>query len=276
MVLICQLGTLNKLASAIAESAQNIGLFLLWRTQSREGCSVLLRRKKMSKDMIGSVVRAAVGVPQERLELLARIASDFAKDNPRGYDWHERYMQVREQGLPAPEFECNEHGHVLVSIVGIDLTGEQEIARSGDTYNLLRGSAKDIFMRKGIRSYDKNHRLEDGHEYHLALIPIKDIPTKDVGEGHAIHEVQKYTASFGYGKPLAGITMRLREIVSNEMMKKMGFEYIGIPHDPIKADGFDTNFYIDRNDGQCVDTDLGSYFWKLNKRGALAYLVSAS
>ncbi|MHB8860216.1 MAG: hypothetical protein ACYC48_00570 [Minisyncoccota bacterium] len=38
----------------------------------------------MSKDMLGSVVRAAVGVPQERLDTLAKIASKLAADNPAG------------------------------------------------------------------------------------------------------------------------------------------------------------------------------------------------
>lgn len=54
----------------------------------------------MSKDMLGPVVRAAVGVPQERCELLAKIASDFAGNNPRGEQWYTRYKAVREAGLP--------------------------------------------------------------------------------------------------------------------------------------------------------------------------------
>lgn len=53
----------------------------------------------MSKDMLGSVVRAAVGVPQERLDTLAKIASKMSSDNPDGATWHERFAQALADGL---------------------------------------------------------------------------------------------------------------------------------------------------------------------------------
>jgi len=54
----------------------------------------------MSKDMLGSVIRAAVGVPQKRLDLLAKIASKFADDNPEGDGWHKHLGKTVNNGLP--------------------------------------------------------------------------------------------------------------------------------------------------------------------------------
>ena len=59
----------------------------------------------MSKDMLGSVVRAAIGVPQERLDLLAKIASTFAGDNPDGEAQHSRFAELYRQGLPKRELK---------------------------------------------------------------------------------------------------------------------------------------------------------------------------
>lgn len=58
----------------------------------------------MSKDMLGSVVRAAVGVPQDRLDTLAKIASRFSVEHPQvrpeGEIWHAYFRQLMERGLP--------------------------------------------------------------------------------------------------------------------------------------------------------------------------------
>ena len=58
----------------------------------------------MPKDMLGSVVRAAVGVPQDHLELLAKIASKLSvthpKERPEGEVWHAYLKKLSEQGLP--------------------------------------------------------------------------------------------------------------------------------------------------------------------------------
>jgi len=54
----------------------------------------------MSKDMLGSVVRAAVGVPQDRLDALAKIASRMAASHPGGEVWHENLKKLLLEGLP--------------------------------------------------------------------------------------------------------------------------------------------------------------------------------
>lgn len=56
----------------------------------------------MSKDMLGAAIRAAVGVPQNRLEALAKIASAMATDNPNGGEWHSRFLGVLKEDLASP------------------------------------------------------------------------------------------------------------------------------------------------------------------------------
>ena len=51
--------------------------------------------------MLGSVVRAAVGVPQGRLDTLAKIASRIAEDAPGGEVWHEHLDYLIRMGLPS-------------------------------------------------------------------------------------------------------------------------------------------------------------------------------
>ncbi len=59
----------------------------------------------MSKDMLGSVVRAAVGVPQDRLDVLAKIASTLAADNPAGAIWHSRLKGLLDEEIILPPKE---------------------------------------------------------------------------------------------------------------------------------------------------------------------------
>jgi hypothetical protein len=56
--------------------------------------------KAMSKDMLGPVIRAAVGVPQGRLDLLAKITSNFASDNPDGEAWYKHMHGAWSAGIP--------------------------------------------------------------------------------------------------------------------------------------------------------------------------------
>jgi len=61
----------------------------------------------MSKDMLGSVIRAAVGVPQDRMDVLAKIASAMAADNPAGEAWHARFKEQLKEGLLSSKFAAD-------------------------------------------------------------------------------------------------------------------------------------------------------------------------
>lgn len=188
----------------------------------------------MSKDMIDSVVRAAIGVPQERYDLLAKITSDLAGDNPLGEQWHSHYKAVREKGLPRFAFDRNEHGHIILTIAGLDLTGKQEVERLLAAGYRMSDYAKQCLTSTAADSYDANHRLKAGEVIKLALVPGKEI-AKD--SNRSTNALRQLGAKYGYGKPLGGHVPRIRESVSDEQMEHMGIEYIASLHDPIKVAG---------------------------------------
>lgn len=226
----------------------------------------------MSKDMLGSVVRASVSVPQGRMELLARIASDLAHDNLRGEEWFTHYDRLRAEGLPPPRFERNEHGHIIISITGLALTGKQEIERLEGAKFRISNFANSCLTSKKKDGYDECHRLEDGRAYTLALVPTKDVPgNRTTAKG------RKYGESFGYKQPLAGVIPRIREVVSDEGMEAMGFRFITALHEPITdADGDLGLLNASRSsDGRWVGAGWIDHDDQWSGNAALAFLDSA-
>ncbi len=141
---------------------------------------------------------------------------------------------THKKQLPFPK---NRHGHYVLTITGLDLTGEQEIARvNGD----LDDYERRLLMNTGASSYDNNHRLEDGKEYNIVLVLNNEITTSIQRPVHSSNfpvkteDVQKYARGFGYKVPLAGVMPRISEMVSDEQMKKMEIFYFVCFHDPIE------------------------------------------
>jgi len=83
---------------------------------------------------------------------------------------------------------------------------------------------------------------------------------------------------YGYGKPLAGVAPRIRKSVTDEMMKKMGFWYIVIPHVPIRdSAGHPNVLTARRNDGgRWFHARWGNPDDQWSDGGAFAFLVPAS
>lgn len=125
----------------------------------------------MSKDMLGSVVRAAVGVPQDHLDLLAKIASKFSVEHPKvrpeGEVWHAYFRKMAEQELPSWAYLLG----VLPTVIELgeftvnyDETAEQKLQsdaaraliQSGDYLNKSRRLSAGMFRpaeRKGVIRY---------------------------------------------------------------------------------------------------------------------------
>jgi len=174
------------------------------------------------------------------------------------------------------EFERNEHGHIVLTVVGLDLTGKQEVERFTAAGFCASGWAKSCLLSTKKDSYDKNHRLVAGQSYKIALMPTREIEREADRTIDALHTrgIEKY----GYEKPLAGIVPRIRETVSDNQMEEMGFWYIAAPHDTIKdSDGEPLVLYANRIDGGLWLNAL----WALPvpcwfDLGAFAFLVPAS
>lgn len=181
----------------------------------------------MSKGMLGMLPLSAVRGPKDDLDnLLAgtdgeSVLAEFKKFVKRQPCW----------GPTA--FERNEHGHIVVAVTGLDLTGVQEIERLEAAGYVLSSYFKSCLLSKKKDSYDKNHRLVAGHSYKLALMPGKEIERDADRTTDALRKrgMEKY----GYGKPLGGHILRVREVVSDKQMEEMGGAwYIAGLHDPIE------------------------------------------
>lgn len=102
-----------------------------------------------------------------------------------------------------PQFKRNKHGHIIISITGLALTGGQEIQRLSDTGFRISDWAKSCLTSKKEDGYGKCHQLEDGREYQLVIVP-----GKEVKQNRTTAELRKYAAGFGYKQPLAGVVPR--------------------------------------------------------------------
>ena len=172
-----------------------------------------------------------------------------------------------------PQFERNEHGHIVIPITSLALTGKQEIDQLTGKGFRFGDYAKSCLTSKKKDGYDQCHRLEVECKYMLALVP-----TKDVSGNRTTADGREYGASFGYKQPLAGIVPRIRETVSDEMMKEMGFWYIAALHDPITdSDGDPYVLFADRDgDGQWVLAGWDNPDDQWGGVGAFAFVVPAS
>ena len=194
--------------------------------------------------MLGRLPLSAVRGPKDDLDnLLAgtdgeSVLAEFKKFVKRQPCW----------GPMA--FERNEHGHIIVTVTGLDLTGAQEIERLEAAGYVLSDYFKSCLLSKKKDSYDKNHRLVAGQSYKLALMPGKEIERDVDRTTDALRKrgMEKY----GYGKPLGGHIPRVRESVSDKQMEEMPGSpwYIAGLHDPIEdSDGDPGVLGANRGDG---------------------------
>ena len=118
-------------------------------------------------------------------------------------------------------FSKNEHGHYIIEVTGLNLTGAEEIVRLEQLGFRIRDYTKQCLLSTNPDSYDANHRLEDGKVYKVVLVL-----GREVKKNRTTANCQAYGLQFGYGKPLAGIQPRIREAVSDKQLEEMGIYYI--------------------------------------------------
>lgn len=165
-------------------------------------------------------------------ERLAGLASDTFHKVQKGIISLDEWALFNQRKNPFA-FERNQHGHIIVTVTGLDLTGAQEIERLEVAGYRLSDYVKSCLLSKKKDSYDKNHRLVAGQPYKLALMPGREIErdadrTTDALRGRGMEK-------YGYGKPLGGHITRIRESVSDKQMEEMGGAwYIAGLHDPIE------------------------------------------
>ncbi len=208
-------------------------------------------------------------------ERLAGIAADTFHKVQHGIITLDEWAAFNQRKNPF-EFERNEHGHIIVSVTGLDLTGAQEIERLLAAGFRVSDWAKSCFLSPKPNGYDTKHRLVASQSYKIALMPTKEI---EIAADRTTENLRNRGPElYGYGKPLGGIIPRIRERVSNTQMKEMGFYYIAAPHDPIEdSDGGPHVLRADRFvDGLWVRASFVRPGDQWGVGGAFAFLVPAS
>jgi hypothetical protein len=177
--------------------------------------------------------------------------------------------------MKISDFERNSNGHIVITFAGLDLTGAEEIARLEAARYRVGDYAKSCFKSTNPDSYDANHRLVAGQTYKVALVLGKEI---ERNSDRTTANLRKLGEKYGYGKPLAGLIPRIRETVSDEMMKEMEIWYIASLHDTIKdSDGRPFVLSANRSgDGQWVFAYWGGPGRQWGGDGAFAFPVSTS
>ena len=173
-------------------------------------------------------------------------------------------------------FERNEHGHVVLTFVGLDLTGAAEVERLRATGYRVSEYAESCFVSTRDDSYDSHHRLVAGQAYKVALVPGKEI-VRDCDRTTA-NLRERGMRHYGYGKPLAGLIPRVREVLSDKQMEELGIWYAAALHDPITvSNGYPRVLYARRSDdGRWVDTYWDDPDGQWGDGGAFVFPLSAS
>ena len=132
-------------------------------------------------------------------------------------------------------FERNEHGHVVLTFVGLDLLGSAEVERLKAANYRVGEYAESCFVSTRDDSYDLHHRLVAGRVYKVALMPGKEIERES--DRTTVNLRERGMKHYGYGKPLAGLIPRVREVLSDKQMEELGIWYAAALHDPITDSG---------------------------------------
>ena len=174
------------------------------------------------------------------------------------------------------KFERNEHDHVVLTFTGLDLTGAAEIEQLESAGHRVSDYAKSCLLSTRKDSYDKHHRLVAGHIYKVALMPGREIENNS--ERTTKNLRNRGMKHYGYGKPLAGLIPRVREVLSDKQMEELGIWYAVAPHDPITdSDGDPGVLRAYRGgDGRWVDADWPSSDFWWGAYGAFVFPLAAS
>ncbi len=173
---------------------------------------------------------ATIGtLPGERL---AGLSADLFHKLQKGVRTLDE-LALFNQGKNPFTFERNQHGHIVLTITGLDLSGATEIERLEASGYRISDCDKLCLHSKMADSYDRNHRLLEGQIYQIALMPGKEIVRH--AERTTENLRKRGMEHYGYGEPLAGSIPRVRESVSDKKMEEMGAWHIVALHDHILA-----------------------------------------
>jgi hypothetical protein len=136
------------------------------------------------------------------------------------------------EGNLTIDFRRNRHNHIVFTIRRRNYTGLTEFERLGNAGFRVSYNVKWCLLSQRADSYDNTQRLGKGKPYKVTLVPTAECSTRASLAPEDI--CKRIMAKYKYQRPRAGIGPRLREVVSNLMLKMAGINYIDIPHDLIQ------------------------------------------
>lgn len=157
-----------------------------------------------------------------------------------------------------------------LQLTATGLTGPNWIERLEKNGYNISSYARNVLNNTAY----KKHILKKDTKLNVAFVSVKDM-----GKNYATtQEIQEFAKSKGYEIPTAEVALLVREAISDEEMKKMGFWYIVTLHDPIKdsdGDPFVLSAYRD-DGGRWVGAGWDEPGREWFDDGAFAFLVPAS
>ena len=207
-------------------------------------------------------------------ERLAGLAADLFHKVQKGVISLDEFALFIQRKNPFA-WECNQNGHVVLTINGLDLTGAAEVSRLKDQKYNVGDIATSCFKSTNEDGYDLTHRLVAGQTYRIVLVPGKEIERIN---DRTTSGLLAFGERLGYLRPLAGIIPRLRERLTDKQLEELGLWYIVALHQPI-ADtvGFLLVLGLVRSGaGRHVDAHGDGPGNQWDGGGAFAFLVPAS
>lgn len=212
----------------------------------------------MSLDMLGQVVQKLVQIPAEMLGMVHDLLEKLAGSNGRMW-WRAlgRFLR-RENPWGTP---------ITLDVPTDGRTGEQWIASLEGQGNRVGGYAKELLRSEKFVS-------TNGVTYHLVVISGDEFE-----DGvRTNRDIRAEAASRGYPTPSAEVAPYLREMVSDEEIKRMGFWALIVMHEPITdSDGYLDLLGVGRDDdGRWLSTSYGRPDYRWFRECGFVFLVPAS
>jgi hypothetical protein len=187
----------------------------------------------MSKDMLGSVTRALVGVPNEYLGVTLDFANKLGgKDGAR---WKARFAEVLRGGVPFVIEVVD--GVTYITVISDGRTAEDFI-RLWEKHYRLSTFAKDITLRARFTP-------TMGVVYRIPIIMGSEFSN----DNRITSKIREEATRRHYRTLPFEAACLLREAVSDEDLERLGLWWLIGMHDPVKDSGGPSLLGVPRIDG---------------------------
>lgn len=225
----------------------------------------------MSNDILGSLVRALVTVPEDRLGPVKDFARKLAGSD--GEEWVKNgklflrkepcwTIHAVSSSLKPVEWIIDDEGNIHFTLISNGLTREQW------EWHLERcGCRIGDYARQVLRR--ASEAPTNGVTYNIVVRPGKKMSDID----RITKNIRAAAHKKGWFKPHWEVACLIRDTFTDEQLKAMGLWYIVTMHEPIKdSEGDSFLLYSRRDDGRRLDAGngrLGSYW---DHGGGFAFL----